>query len=203
MIRSIGAPARVLARGWLALLCVGCASSPNSYVMLVESPDGTTGKVFVSDAAGSRVLERSGQATALDGSSAATFEVPGEQARRDFGGTLDAQPPLPETFVLHFERSAVRMTPESLRRLPELAALIRERPAAELVIVGHTDTLGEVAFNERLGLARARTVSVALAAQGVAPLSLVLESRGERELLVATPDETDEPRNRRVVVSVR
>ncbi len=203
MSRSIGVVARVLARGWLVLLCAGCASSPNSYVMLIESPDGTTGKVFVSDTAGSRVLERSGQATALDGSSAATFEVPGEQARRDFGRTLDAQPPLPETFVLYFERSAVRMTPESLRRLREAAALIRERPAAEVAIVGHTDTIGEVAFNERLGLARARSVSEALAAQGVAPLSVVLESRGERELQVTTPDETDEPRNRRVVVSVR
>ncbi len=85
----------------------------------------------------------------------------------------------------------------------ELAARIRGWPAVELLIVGHTDTVGDGPFNERLGLARAQAVAAELASRGVSPLSLTIESRGERELLVNTPDETDEPRNRRVVVSIR
>ena len=187
----------------MVLLCAGCATQPASYVTLLQSPDGTTGKVFVSDAAGSRVLDRAGQGTGLDGSAAATFEVPAAQIERDFGSTIVAQPPLPENFVVNFVASTVRMTRESLQRMPELAARIRDRPAPELVVVGHTDTVGERAFNERLGLARARAVAAALAAQGITVLSVVVESRGERELLVATPDESPEARNRRVVVSVR
>ncbi len=187
----------------LALLAFAGCTTPKSYVTLLPSPDGTTGKVFVTDAAGSRVLERVGQATALDGSAAATFEVTAEQVDRDFGRTLVAQPPLPETFVLHFLLSTVRMTPDSLGLIPELAARIRERPAPELQIVGHTDTVGPRAFNERLGLARARAVAAALSEHGVNVISVQVESRGERELLVPTPDETPEPRNRRALVSVR
>lgn len=194
---------RACARLWPVLLFVGCATPPASYVMLIESPDGSTGQVVVSDARGSRVLNRAKQATGLDGSSAATVEISDEQARRDFSGAMVAQPPLPETFHVYFESRAARMTQDSLRRMDQLVEKLRSWPAPELLIVGHTDTVASRAFNERLGMERARAVVAALVAKGVAPLSMTVESRGERELLVATPDEVDEPRNRRVVVSVR
>jgi outer membrane protein OmpA-like peptidoglycan-associated protein len=163
----------------------GCASAPppRSYVVLVESPDGSTGRVVVSDAGGRRVLERAGQGTLIGDPAGATFDVDDARRSRDFGG--------------------VRLVAESQRRMVELAARIRAWPAVELLVVGHTDTVGDGPFNERLGLARAQAVAAELASRGVNPLSLDLESRGERELLVDTPDETDEPRNRRVVVSVR
>ncbi len=183
----------------------GCASAPppRSYVVLVESPDGSTGRVVVSDAGGRRVLERAGQGTLIGDPAGATFDVDDARRSRDFGGAIEAKPPLPETVVLNFERSGVRLVAESQRRMVELAARIRAWPAVELLVVGHTDTVGDGPFNERLGLARAQAVAAELASRGVNPLSLDLESRGERELLVDTPDETDEPRNRRVVVSVR
>ena len=203
MIPATGILGKVCRRLPMVLLCAGCATQPASYVTLLQSPDGTTGKVFVSDAAGSRVLDRAGQGTGLDGSAAATFDVTAAQVERDFGRTIVAQPPLPETFVVNFVASTVRMTRESQQRVPELAARLRDRPAPEIVIVGHTDTVGERAFNDRLGLARARAVAAALAAEGVSALSVVVESRGERELLVPTPDESPEARNRRAVVSVR
>jgi len=188
---------------FLALLAVAGCSTPKSYVTLLPSPDGSTGKVFVTDAAGSRVLERAGQATALDGRAAHTYDVSAEQVDRDFGTTLVAQPPLPETFVLHFLLSTERMTPDSLGLIPEIAARIRERPAPELLIVGHTDTVGPGPFNERLGLARARAVAAALSEQGVDVIAVQVQTRGERDLLVPTGDETPEPRNRRAVLTVR
>ena len=190
---------------WLpaALLCAGCATQPASYVTLLQSPDGTTGKVFVSDDAGNRVLDRAGQGTALDGRAAETFEVTTVQVERDFGRTIVAQPPLPENFVVNFVASTVRFTRESRSLIPEMAARIRERPAPELIVIGHTDTVGERAFNERLGLARARAVVAALAAEGVDAVSILVDSRGERELLVETRDEVPESRNRRAVISVR
>ena len=189
-----------------ALWLVGCAAPqpvPRTYVVLLESPDGSTGRVVVSDAGGSRVLERAGQGTVIGDARGATFEVDDAQRQRDFGGGIGARPPVPEAVVLNFERSGVRLVPESQRRMVELAARIRDWPAVELLIVGHTDTVGDGPFNERLGLARAQAVAAELASRGVSPLSLTIESRGERELLVNTPDETDEPRNRRVIVSIR
>ncbi len=200
--RSGGRPV-ILLLALVGLLVMAGCTTPKSYVTLLPSPDGTTGKVFVTDAAGSRVLERAGQATALDGRAAGTYDVTPEQVDRDFGRTLVAQPPLPETFVIHFLLSTVRMTSESIALIPEIAARIRERPAPELLIIGHTDTVGPVPFNERLGLARARAVAAALEEQGVAAIAVQVETRGERDLLVPTADETPEPRNRRAVVSVR
>ncbi len=185
------------------LVCAGCASTPSSYVLLIESPDGSTGQVQVTDAAGTRVLERARQAAALDGSSGKVLEIPEAQAQKDFGRAMAAQPPLPETIVVYFESSGTVITEESRRDLRALVARARGRPAAEIRIVGHTDTVGDLAFNDRLGLARARTVADALAADGVQALTVQLESRGERELAVPTADRIEEPRNRRVVVTLR
>src|SRR5690606_34900750 len=83
----IGGGLRVLLLALFGLLVMAGCSTPKSYVTLLSSPDGTTGKVFVTDASGSRVLERAGQATALDGRAATTFEVSAEQVDRDFGQT--------------------------------------------------------------------------------------------------------------------
>lgn len=188
---------------WLAVVLAGCAAPSTSYVMLVESPDGSTGKVIVSDASGERVLDRANQVAVLDGSARATVEADPEAAARDFNAARSALPMLPERFVLFFVNRFARMTPESARQIPEIAQRIRARPAAEVTVIGHTDTVGDPGFNERLGMQRARSVVVALVREGVEPVELVVESRGERELAIPTPDETHEPRNRRVEVSVR
>lgn len=209
MSRGPVVTARVFARLWPLLLSAGCAAPPappkpsTSYVMLIQSPDGSTGEVIVRDERGSRVLNRAGQAAGLGSAAPDALEVSAEQAGRDFGVAKDAQPPLPERYVVNFESNTTRVTRESARRLDELVERLTRWPAPELQIIGHTDTVGTRAFNERLAMERARVVAAALAARGVASLSMQLDSRGEREPVVETADEVDEPRNRRVEVWVR
>ena len=73
----------------------------------------------------------------------------------------------------------------------------------EVVIVGHTDTMGDRKSNLALGLKRATAVRSILLGAGL-PESLVeLTSHGEGDLLVRTRDNTAEPRNRRVEITVR
>lgn len=196
--------ARLATAAWLlVLLCAGCASAPGSYVVLLRDPDGSTGKVMVTDARGARLLERAGQATALDGRSTQPFDLASDQVARDFGVAIAARPPLAEALVIRFERGGARLPPESLPALQAFVERLKQWPVPEVVVVGHTDTVGDVAFNERLGLARARAVAAALVAQGVEAFSLQVETRGERSPAVATGDEVDEPANRRAVVTVR
>jgi peptidoglycan-associated lipoprotein len=57
--------------------------------------------------------------------------------------------------------------------------------------------------NEQLGMERARQVSAFLAGLNLPADKVAVESHGEKNLLVATPDNTDEPRNRRVEINVR
>ena len=54
-----------------------------------------------------------------------------------------------------------------------------------------------------LSLKRAREIREALIAQGLNPTISRAVGRGEREPLVPTPDNTPEPRNRRVEIIVR
>jgi outer membrane protein OmpA-like peptidoglycan-associated protein len=81
------------------------------------------------------------------------------------------------------------------------------RKAAEVVITGHTDTVGSAADNDRLSLGRAKAVAAKLndtfAAKGVKSDAIATVGRGERDPLVKTPDQTAEPKNRRVEITVR
>lgn len=195
--------ARLTALAAALLLWAGCASQPGTYAVLLSSPGGGVGRVAVSDPGGTRILERSMQATTLDRRAPLGFDVGTEQLTRDFGAALAAQPPLPETLVIHFERGGARMTVESARALAAFADRVRERPAPELMVVGHTDTVGADAFNWQLGLERARQVAAILREHGVVPLTLSIVSEGEHALAVETADGVDEARNRRAVVTVR
>jgi outer membrane protein OmpA-like peptidoglycan-associated protein len=57
--------------------------------------------------------------------------------------------------------------------------------------------------NEALSLKRAQAVADLIQSKGLRVEELTVESHGERNLLVPTPDETPEPRNRRVEVTIR
>ena len=80
---------------------------------------------------------------------------------------------------------------------------LKQRPVADIVVVGHTDTVGSDAFNDALALQRAETIRVALIRRGIASADVVATGRGKRELLVPTADGVAEPRNRRVEIVVR
>ena len=82
-------------------------------------------------------------------------------------------------------------------------ALSLGRVAANLTVVGHTDTVGPAALNARLAVRRATVVQEILVGRGISAGSIEATSYGESLLLVPTADNVDEPRNRRVEVIVR
>ena len=59
------------------------------------------------------------------------------------------------------------------------------------------------AANDALSAKRAQAVREQLAGEGVPVEKMEVAGRGEREPLVPTADEVDEPRNRRVEISIR
>ncbi len=75
---------------------------------------------------------------------------------------------------------------------------------SRLLIVGNTDTTGNVAYNEKLAQKRADVVYAALKDAGVPEQRVEIISKGQFNLLVPTADNVNEPKNRRVdVVLVR
>ncbi|MGB3625284.1 MAG: OmpA family protein, partial [Henriciella sp.] len=79
----------------------------------------------------------------------------------------------------------------------------REDCAANSVtIVGHTDTSGGNAYNQRLSARRAASVGNALTTRGIGSDMISTEGRGENDLAKATRDGVREPLNRRSEVTI-
>ena len=96
------------------------------------------------------------------------------------------------------------MSPEDLStQIVPLLAEVARREAVEVQITGHTDRVGTIADNDRLSMERAQVVRGILLGYGLHADFMRTVGRGEREPLVSTADEQEEPRNRRVEVIVR
>jgi adhesin transport system outer membrane protein len=172
------------------------------YVVLLENPDGSTGKVIIAGTQGQQTIDQARQGAPLDASAPPTL-VSDEDLQRDFGDAMAARPVLPEHFTLYFQNGKASLTAESQAIFPKVLEGIANHSIPELVIVGHTDTTGSAARNETLGLQRAKFVADSIRKLGIKVHSITPETRGERELLIPTPDKTVEPRNRRVNISIR
>lgn len=196
------------ALGWAVLITVvlGVAGCAKNYVVLLPNDDGTTGKVAVAGREGVTLLEKGREGAAIGGPDGKTFMVSDEQIAEDFGAALAASPQKPVSYLLYFKAGTDVLTPESQADLPEILAEIQRRPAPDISVIGHTDTMGDAAENARLGLVRARSTAETISQLGgsiISPDRISIESHGEKNLRVSTPDNTDEPRNRRVEVTVR
>ena len=87
---------------------------------------------------------------------------------------------------------------EGKEKLNGLASIMKRFPNIELEVVGHTDSMGPDAYNDRLAKQRADAVAKYLAAQGVAADRLTTTSRGEKKPAArnTTPDGRDAPKGR-------
>lgn len=74
--------------------------------------------------------------------------------------------------------------------------------AEAISVVGHTDTVGSVAYNQRLSEARAASVADRMISLGIDPSRITQAGRSELEPAVATGDGVREARNRRVEIAV-
>jgi outer membrane protein OmpA-like peptidoglycan-associated protein len=173
-------------------------------VVVLPGPDGKVGTVVV-ERGGERVVLNQAFAASriVSGSSPQAQRLEESDARREFGTAMAALPGRPKSFLLYFLEGTDEFTPESRIELERMLAELRQSSAPDVVVIGHTDRVGSLQFNDRLSLQRAERVRVELVKLGIAEARIQIAGRGERELLVPTDDEVAEPRNRRVEISVR
>ena len=100
-----------------------------------------------------------------------------------------------------FDRHNVNEGAQSV--LDAVADEARRRQINMIEVVGHTDSAGPTAYNERLAIRRANAVRDALVKRGLDASKLRVDGRGERELLVRTADNVREPANRRAQISFK
>ena len=187
----------------LALLLAGCASKPQGTVVLLPDAQGRDTAVLVSQDGGALLLDKPYAAADLTSKGPLKATSSAEQVQAQFGAALAARPAAPQQFTLYFVEGKDEFTDESRRAFDGVLGEIARRPVPDVLVIGHTDKVGNDAFNDALSRQRAEVVRKALLARGIAPESIVVVGRGKREPIVPTADGVAEARNRRVEILVR
>ena len=173
-------------------------------VLLPDSDTRSTGDASVSNPFGSVELAEERDAALATVNSRPVFgTVSADDVNDIFGDALSALPPPPRQFTLFFRFESDALTDQSQALIPRILAAVKEHAVQDVVVIGHTDTMGTQQANYALGLKRAMTVRNLLVEAGLDGATIDVTSVGELDLLVKTADETPEPRNRRVDIAVR
>ena len=103
---------------------------------------------------------------------------------------------------LLFDFDSDRVRAEAATNLRNLASSLDKYPNTDLLIVGHTDSVGSDGYNLSLSDRRARAAADYLASQNVARARLRTAGRGETEPVSENDTETGRGQNRRVEVAI-
>lgn len=173
-------------------------------VLLPDDDTGATGDARVSNPHGAvNLAEERDAALATANRAPIAGTLSEADVQKIFGDALSALPPPPQRFTVFFRFESDELTDQSQALIPQILAAVRKHAVQDVVVIGHTDTMGTQPANYALGLKRALMVRNILVDAGLDGATIDVTSVGELDLLVKTADETPEPRNRRVDIAVR
>lgn len=140
----------------------------------------------------------------------------------DGDGVLDAADACPDSIVgmqvdatgclvdqtvtlkgVKFETGSARLTPDARRIVDEVARTLKNQPKLVAEISGHTDDVGNDAYNLILSQQRAESVRQHLIGRGVAPERLKAQGYGETQPVADNNTPEGREANRRVDFQVR
>jgi len=101
--------------------------------------------------------------------------------------------------IIHFASDSAELDSQFLANLNKLIQRLAEDSHIQLAVIGHTDNVGSVGYNQRLAERRARVFVRYLVNSGVTRERLDLQTASERRPMVSNSDECGRANNRRVV----
>jgi len=185
----------------IAVLAI-CLSACSTVVLLPEK-DGRESAVVVKQGDKQILLNQPYAASRQTPFGPQAYTSTPQEVEAVFGAALAAQPIRPAQFTLYFIEGKDEFTDESKQVVDGVFAEIAKRPVPDVLVIGHTDSVGNDQVNDALSRQRAETVRAALIGRGIAVENIAAVGRGKRELIVPTADGVSEPRNRRVEIIVR
>jgi len=197
-------PVHILLCLALAAFLAGCAS--RNLIVLLPDQDGSVGAIEVTNARGSVTIAEPGVAVAVasaDRTPKAAKPMSEEKISRMFREALAAEPRRPEIFLLYFQTDSARLPDQSTALIPQILATIRDRESLDISVIGHADRIGDREYNFILSRERARHVRDLLVEKGVDASLISVTFHGEDNPLIPTPDNVEEPKNRRTEVVVK
>jgi outer membrane protein OmpA-like peptidoglycan-associated protein len=120
----------------------------------------------------------------------------------DWGKALAGACKLP-LYGVTFDFDKATLKPESTPVLEKAAAALTANPSLNVEVQGHTDDVGDEAYNLRLSGQRAESVRAWLAQHGIAAARLTSKGYGKTQPVVENSSDANRARNRRVELSCR
>jgi outer membrane protein OmpA-like peptidoglycan-associated protein len=197
---------------FLTLLIAASCGQKQTKVILLPQENEEVGAISLSIGDQSVTLDKP-YAVSQSGKMEVQMADP-EQINKEYGGLFKAElkrpkekppePPAPifEQFTLYFQQNSSELVPESESTLRKIIRLLRQLPPARIRVAGYTDTVGTVEKNMVLSRKRANAIAEIIAKEDTGPNFIDIRGYGEHGLLVSTPDDTPEERNRRVTVTI-
>ena len=99
-----------------------------------------------------------------------------------------------------FDKSVLK--PEGRAKLDDLVSKIKDINLEVIIAVGHTDSIGSDAYNQRLSVRRAEAVKAYLVSKGIERNRIYTEGKGEKQPIADNRTAEGRAKNRRVEVEV-
>jgi OOP family OmpA-OmpF porin len=109
-------------------------------------------------------------------------------------------PAAPTTYMVFFDFDKSFLTLEARKIVSTAARAIEAGHDVKIKVIGYTDTVGTIPYNQRLSVRRAKSVDAELVKDGISAANISIEGKGKTDLLVPTGDGVREPKNRRAVI---
>jgi outer membrane protein OmpA-like peptidoglycan-associated protein len=152
------------------------------------------------------VVDIKGMATGIGGGTSGIVATVQQvrQAMQDLGATetaIEVRVDLPADVLFDFDKATIR--PDAAQALGKLATVIRGFPSAQVLLEGHTDSVGNDAYNQSLSERRADAVKTWLVGKEALDAGR-LRTQGFGESKPVASNDTDQGRqkNRRVVAVI-
>ena len=154
-IHRRGAGLRLAGIAAASLLLGGCATSS---LVLLPDDEGQQGSVAVLEAKGQpteAVIAAGNSRTKLGDRTPVAKPLGAKGLKKQEAALLTGLPPPARSFILYFDQGTTTLTPQSVAVLTALRAEIAARSGPAVEVIGHTDTVGSEADNDRLSTQRA------------------------------------------------
>jgi OOP family OmpA-OmpF porin len=102
--------------------------------------------------------------------------------------------------LFDFDKATIK--PEGRSKLDDLANKVKGVNLEVVIAIGHTDSIGEDAYNQRLSVRRAESVKAYLVSRGIEPNRVYTEGKGEKQPIASNKTKDGRQKNRRVEIEV-
>jgi len=117
-------------------------------------------------------------------------------------GTANAEQ-APVSYMVFFTLGSTKLSDQDQNTVSQAAQVFKTKPNATVTVTGYADTIGSPTANMALSQQRANVVKGLLVNQGVPAGSISTAASGDTGLLVDTAPQTNQPKNRRVVIVIQ